>query len=395
MIYFSTPTTLDLRAITTMGVSVKLGDNPIGQFGTGLKYAIAVLLRTGHGVFLKTGGKSYSFSTAPTLIRGKEFSLVTMQEEGQSPRELPFTTDYGSGWEVWMTYRELVCNTKDEGGEWGDHPSNLTGMSGDSTTISVSGFALAECFRSHDKYFLKPNLLAEIDGMEIHYGASSHIFYRGIRAGDLEKPAIFTYNRVRQAKLTEDRTLDSMYGIFSGLASSLCASSHSYILEKVLTSPEGSLETTFSLSSWEYSPTFVKETKKALATNRLTNRYAAESVRRHIEATEPPKTLHKLTPKHETLLSRATSFLNSSETPITHQIEVVESLPHGALGIAKEGRIWLALCAFEGGLKQLVITLLEEELHLRSGANDCTRAFQEAILSCALREMEKSQKEWL
>lgn len=392
MIHFSTPTTLDLRAITTMGVSVKLGDNPIGQFGTGLKYAIAVLLRTGHSVTLKTSGKAYSFATVPTLIRGKEFSLVTMTDEESVCKELPFTTDYGSSWEVWMAYRELVCNTMDEGGEYGDKPITYPD---DSTTISVSGAALAECFRSHDKYFLKPNLLAEVDGMEIHYGASSHIFYRGIRAGNLEKPAVFTYNRVRQAKLTEDRTLDSMYGIFSGLASSLCESNHNYILEKVLTAPEGSLETTFSLSSWDYSPTFIKETKKALASNRLTNRYAAESIRRHIEATEPPKTLHKLTPKHETLLFRATTFLNSSETPISHQIEVVESLPHGVLGIAKEGKIWLALCAFEGGLKQLVITLLEEELHLRSGANDCTRAFQEVILSCALREMEKSQKEWL
>ncbi len=392
MIYFSTPTTLDLRAITTMGVSVKLGDNPIGQFGTGLKYAIAVLLRTGHSVELKTGGKAFAFGVVPTTIRGKEFSLVTMTEEGCAPRELPFTTDYGASWEVWMAYRELVCNTMDEGGEYGDKPSTYQG---DSTVISISGSALVECFRSHDKYFLKPNLLTEIDGMEIHYGASSHIFYRGIRAGDLEKPSIFTYNRVRQAKLTEDRTLDSLYGILAGFASSLCVSNHSYILEKILTAPEGSLETTFSLSSWEYSPTFVKETKRALATNRLTNRYAAESIRRHIEATEPPKPLLKLTPKHETLLSRATSFLNSSETPITHQIEVVESLRNSVLGIAKDGKIWLALCAFEGGLKQLVITLLEEELHLRSGANDCSRAFQEVILSCALREMEKSQKEWL
>jgi len=34
---------LDIRAVTTFGLSVKKNDNPIGYFGTGLKYAIAAL----------------------------------------------------------------------------------------------------------------------------------------------------------------------------------------------------------------------------------------------------------------------------------------------------------------------------------------------------------------
>lgn len=392
MIHFSTPTTLDLRAITTMGVSVKLGDNPIGQFGTGLKYAIAVLLRTGHDVTLKTGGKAYSFGVTPTSIRGKEFSLCTIQEDGQSPRELPFTTDYGATWEVWMAYRELVCNTMDEGGKYGNqHPS----YTDNTTLISVSGPALAECFRSHDKYFLKPDLLTTIDGMEIHYGGSSHIFYQGIRAGELTSPSFFTYNRVRKAQLTEDRTLATQHLILATFAAALCTTDNSYILEKVLSAPSGSLENGLPLSHWNYSPTFIKEAKKALQEKTLSNRYAAESIRLHLQQSVPLQALSVLPPKQASLLAKATSFLNSSETTITHPIFVSKELPQNVLGLAKEGKIWLALSAFEGGLKQLVITLLEEELHLSSGHGDCTRAFQEAILSCALREMEKSQREWL
>jgi hypothetical protein len=36
---------IDLRAVQIMGLNAKESKNPIGQFGTGLKYAIAVLLR--------------------------------------------------------------------------------------------------------------------------------------------------------------------------------------------------------------------------------------------------------------------------------------------------------------------------------------------------------------
>ena len=45
-IVHSTPGLIDLRAFTTFGVNSKPNSkNPIGYFGTGLKYAVAVLAR--------------------------------------------------------------------------------------------------------------------------------------------------------------------------------------------------------------------------------------------------------------------------------------------------------------------------------------------------------------
>ena len=43
------------RAIRTLGVSVKVGDSPIGYFGTGLKFALATILRKGGEIVLKRG----------------------------------------------------------------------------------------------------------------------------------------------------------------------------------------------------------------------------------------------------------------------------------------------------------------------------------------------------
>ena len=45
MVVFENTGEIDILSISSFGVSVKEGDSPIGFFGTGLKYAIAVLLR--------------------------------------------------------------------------------------------------------------------------------------------------------------------------------------------------------------------------------------------------------------------------------------------------------------------------------------------------------------
>lgn len=68
-IYFSNRGLIDLDVIRTMGVNVKENDNPIGHFGTGLKFAIATLLRTGHKVDLYRGDEKISFGCVPKVIR--------------------------------------------------------------------------------------------------------------------------------------------------------------------------------------------------------------------------------------------------------------------------------------------------------------------------------------
>ena len=51
-VYFANAGLIDLDVIRIMGVSVKTKDNPIGYFGTGLKFALSTLLRSGHKVTL-------------------------------------------------------------------------------------------------------------------------------------------------------------------------------------------------------------------------------------------------------------------------------------------------------------------------------------------------------
>ena len=98
MIVFENPSEIDIRSISTFGVSVKEGDNPIGFFGTGLKYAIAVLLRTNHGITIQSGETVVEFGTRRESVRGQDFDFITMSINGAAPLPMGFTTELGKTW---------------------------------------------------------------------------------------------------------------------------------------------------------------------------------------------------------------------------------------------------------------------------------------------------------
>src|SRR5690606_21178629 len=100
-----------------LGINVKDGDNPIGHFGTGLKIAIASILRMGGAITIYRGMDRYEFDTIGVVVRGKGFDLVGLSINGAEQTELGFTTELGKNWEPWMVMRELESNCRDEAGE--------------------------------------------------------------------------------------------------------------------------------------------------------------------------------------------------------------------------------------------------------------------------------------
>src|SRR5579859_4171333 len=113
---FETPSLMDLKSLTMMGVSTKPNTtNPIGSFGTGLKYAIAALTRLGTPPVIWVGRNRYEFATRRDEFRGWQVEVIDLIGS-HDRRELPYTTGYGASWEPWMIYRELEANTIDEGG---------------------------------------------------------------------------------------------------------------------------------------------------------------------------------------------------------------------------------------------------------------------------------------
>lgn len=191
---------IDIDLIRVMGVSAKDSNNPFGIFGTGLKYAISVFLREGIEFSLWIGANKYEFFTEEKMFREQSFAMCKMRGPHDSI-DLPFATNYGRNWDIWQAYREIDCNCMDEGGEI----YNADSVRGE------AGYTIF-CVQEIDTrgIFLRDStapLLFSNDDIEIYEGESECIYYRGVRAKDLDRPSLHTYNIKRACDLTEDRLL--------------------------------------------------------------------------------------------------------------------------------------------------------------------------------------------
>lgn len=216
-IVFRNQGVIPIEAFTIVGAHAKPNsDNPIGRFGSGLKYAVAVTLRLGGTFRLWRGRTEYEFYTKDEDFRGTSITSVRMRKRNSllhkwSYHKLPFTTDFGKDWEPWQAVRELESNTRDEGGEsfWlggeGWHGENGS----NETVIRIDCEPMEEAYRNLDTIFLNTEgrkLIHETPDLKIWSGSSKNIFYRGIRVTDCHKPTMFTYEFKKLLGLTEDRT---------------------------------------------------------------------------------------------------------------------------------------------------------------------------------------------
>lgn len=260
-IVFETPGLIDVRAFTTMGISSKPNsDAPIGQFGTGLKYAIAVLVRMGAEPVVWIGKDQYVFYKHPTTFRDKSFDLVMMRAKRWPQRlwrdhELPFTTEYGKFWKPWQAFRELEANTRDEGGTTfetrEDTGQDIIGRPL-MTRIVVEHPEFYEAWQDKDGVFLPraSAVLKKDEILEVFEGESPFLYYHGMRVYELPKPSMFTYNIVRHVELTEDRTLRWQFQAAEALGDFTSKSENRDFVRQVVTADDEHWESDVSYDSY-------------------------------------------------------------------------------------------------------------------------------------------------
>lgn len=259
-VVFETPGLIDLRAFTVLGVSAKPATQaPIGMFGTGLKYAIAVAVRHGITPAVHIGTTQYTFMKKPSEFRGQPIELLQMRElrpRWKWPRysELPFTTAYGRYWDLWQVYRELEANTRDEQGHTYVRPPDATPIrTPNCTYIEIIDPAFAEVYANRDEIFL-PNASQSLDAkaiLEVFPSPSSFLYYRGMRVHELSKPSLRTYNIIRELELTEDRTLRYEFQARQALGDYTRKSLDREFVRLIVTASDNDWEGQIEYNSWQ------------------------------------------------------------------------------------------------------------------------------------------------
>jgi len=286
MIILRNPGEIDLDVIKIMGVNVKDCDSPIGHFGTGLKYAIAVLLREKIDLCMFIGKNRYDFFSEAKTIRGKEFEVCQIKGP-YDVVELPFTTEMGRDWESWMAYRELRSNCIDENGEQltGDGARGEEGH----TTFCIGDIDTRAVFLQD----LEIPLLFRGDQIEIYKGESDYIFYRGIRAKKLKTHSMFTYNVLQECKLTEDRLLCYDHQIEHAINETIARMPDKAIIKSVVTAGSGYFESSLNMSSNNYA-TPRAAFNEVLKENTGINPTAREYALQHAPRTPPTPAQRRL-----------------------------------------------------------------------------------------------------
>lgn len=298
---------IDIDVIKTMGVNVKESESAIGYFGTGLKYAIAVFLREGIDLQLWIGRNHYEFYTETKTIRGKDFEMCKMRGPYDSV-DLGFTTDLGKNWKVWQAYREIHSNCLDEHGEIFRAPS-AHGEEGCTT------FAIAD-IDTHGIFLHQMDnpLLWASEEIAIYEGESDCIYYKGIRAKDLDKPSVYTYNIKRQCDLTEDRLLCYDWDVQYVINGAVARMENEGIIKTVVTAPNDRFESTLNMRHWTTGTPSAPFLNVAAQHSRELNHSAREFARQHT-----PKAPMTRTEKRADLMSKLSNFCESFG--LDHDIE--------------------------------------------------------------------------
>ncbi len=377
MLSFTNPGEIDIRLASVFGVNVKATTNPIGHFGTGLKYAIAITLRLGGEITIYSGLQQYIFSTESTSIREKDFDLVMMEHAG-SKVQMPFTLELGKEWQPWMAYRELWSNAKDEQG------TVQTGFVPPAVGRTVIVVDCNELDRAHScahEFMLPSKPIAVLNGLEVHKTPGKAIFYHGIKVGEFDKPGAFTYNLTYATDLTEDRTVKNMWIVKRGIAAKLMDADLS-ILEPILTNDKNwEWHEDWSQVNWNGFPEeFVAKVRKL---NKVQRMKMPNSVVAAIKVDEMP-TAMALTAVEKKMIAKALKFLEKIHQPVGDNIIAVESLGDGILGTVFKDNILISRECLMKGTKIVAGTILEEHLHIHKGLTDYSVRMQNYLLDLVM-----------
>lgn len=228
-IEFANKGEIDINAFKLLGASSKReATDKIGFFGSGLKYATALMLREDISFQVFAGKKEVLFGLEKQKFSGIDFDVITINGEKTS-----MTTQAGPDWEPWFAIREIYSNTIDEGGAM-EIVTDITPTKGETKIYIEMSDKLGDVTRNWQDYFsFKRPALDEITisgmgGVDRGYKIFAKrridypvVFRRGIRVGEFKsRRSLFDYD-FTEVEINESRVMRASWAVQGSIADAL------------------------------------------------------------------------------------------------------------------------------------------------------------------------------
>ena len=403
---------IDLKAFTLMGASTKDGDDSkIGFFGSGLKYAMAVLLR--HAIHFKiySGLKEIVIKTKREKFRDKIFNMLII-----GGRRTSLTVEMGKTWIPWFCIREIYCNALDEGSAVIDYVDDIVPEENATQFYVEYHPDLDILMNNWDNYFSKnrPPLISGSYGRILNGGDNLIIYRRGVQAYTSSQNCLFNYDLIN-LNINESRVLDNIWDVKYSLAKLISKIADKKMIQNILDNLAGSWEEQLQwgasnefndlwleiVSGYALIPKSIagyfagyRENHKCLVLPAAlirglkkcfgdkvkvlgqTNEYNSYAI------VEPEE-------KQSIMISKALDFMAESGFNIKYPIKPCIFESEQVLGSISDKQILLSVKLFQLGLREMVTTILEEVFHIESGLKDETRGFQNYLINRVVLLMEE------
>ena len=424
---------IETNSFELIGASTKRNDSTkIGFFGSGLKYSIAFMMRHKIDFKIYSGLNEVEFSVTPEKLKEQSFDRICINGKPTS-----YTTTMGPTWEFqWYVLREIYCNAVDEGSCQMIKSTEIVEPSLGKTRIYIELTGdLQKVINDWDAYFsdereplfttpssvYTSHLDSKVSSQSIKVFSKTNgvLFRKGIKVYEDDKMQ-YDYD-CEHVQINEDRSAkygaSLSYGIVSMMAMLVNEKWAISILRDSDCSEYSALRTTSNYSSvserWvELSEQYllvVKERSGKYAqkisesekeTLLIPEGFAASLKKAHSEINilgmgkilgDYAMDEIELTPKMQFLLKEVTAALEEMGYNVPYHVKAAEFKSEKVLGRAdiETKTIFIADKTFEKGRREIALTLMEESEHIKSGAEDETRQFQDHIFSKWLTYMEE------
>lgn len=432
---------IETNSFELIGASTKRNDSTkIGFFGSGLKYSIAYMMRTGIQFRIFSGLREVLFTTTTDILKEQSFDRICINGKPTS-----FTVTMGPTWkEDWFVLREIYCNALDENGcQIVKETENVSPSEGKTRIYIEQTDTLKEVCSNWDAYFsderepmfeTEPIYTSSLGSndvlgctdqkVKVYAKTEGILFRKGIRVHN-SKSYAYDYG-MEFISINEDRTASHSYGMDYALCSMIAGMVNEEYIKNVLRSAyDDSQSREYSsmqdnTSSTKYSEKWIPFSQEnMLIVKEKSGKYTQEVSRtkkevfylpqifcRHLKKKYPEVCILGMgallgdvsfdeiepTSKMNFLVTEVKKALSEMNYHVNFDILIADIHDDTILGLAdtKNKTIIIASRTFDMGRREIAMTMMEENEHLISGHGDESRAFQTHLFSQWLKSMENS-----